>query len=138
MDFSHDLGWFFWRKQIKASLHVKNWRKRTDFVELVYNSQLLQFMGKVSCGICMEDAAPVYCSKASKEWSKLCLIEKLYCLANSLDLNLLANVWKLLKDAIQYGQRCPRNLDELIMTLEREWRSISTVRLCNLCHSMLA
>jgi hypothetical protein len=24
------------------------------------------------------------------------------------------------------------------MILEREWRSISSVRLCNLCHSMLA
>jgi hypothetical protein len=95
-------------------------------------------MGKVSCGICMEDGAPVYCSKASKEWSKLCLIEKLDWLANSLNLKLLANVWKLLKDAIQHGQTCPRNLDELIMTLEREWRSISTIRLCNLCHSMLA
>jgi hypothetical protein len=24
------------------------------------------------------------------------------------------------------------------MTLQREWRSISSVKLCNLCHSMLA
>jgi hypothetical protein len=95
-------------------------------------------MDKVSCGICMEDGALVYCSKASKEWSKLCLIEKLDWLANSLDLNLLLNVWKLLKDAIQHGQTCPRNLDELIMALEKDWRSISSVWLCNLCHSMLA
>jgi hypothetical protein len=86
----------------------------------------------------MEDGAPVYCFKASKEWRKLCLIEKLDWLANKLDLNLLANVWKLLKDAIQHGQICLRNLEELIMTLEREWRSISSIRLCNLCHSMLA
>jgi hypothetical protein len=95
-------------------------------------------MGKVSCAILMEDGAPVYCSKASKEWRKLCLIEKLDWLANSLDLNLLANVWNLLKNAIQHGQTCPKNLEELMMTLEREWRSISSVRLCNLCHSMLA
>jgi hypothetical protein len=138
MDFSHDLGWFCWRTQIKACLHAKNRRKGTDFVELVYNSQLLQFMGKVSRGIFMEDGAPVYCSKASKEWRKLCLIEKLDWLANSLVLNLLENVWKLFKNAIQHGQTCPRNLEELMMALEREWRSISSVRLCNLCHSMLA
>jgi hypothetical protein len=138
MDFSHDLGCFCWRTQIKTCLHAKNERKGTDFVELVYNSQLLQFMDKVSCAILMEDGAPVYCSKASKEWRKLCLIEKLDWLPNSLDLNLLANVWKLLKDAIQHGQTCPRNLEELMMTLEKEWRSISSVRLCNLCHSMLA
>jgi hypothetical protein len=81
-------------------------------------------MGKVSCGILMEDGAPVYCSKASKEWRKLCLIEKLDWPANSLNLNPL-------KDAVQYGQTCPRNLEELTMTLEREWRSISSVKLCN-------
>jgi hypothetical protein len=131
MDFSHDLGWFCWRTQIKACLHAKNRRKGIDFVELVYNSQLLQFMGKVSCGILMEDGAPVYCSKASKEWRKLRLIEKLDWHANSLNLNPLENVWKLLKDVVQYGQTCPRNLEELTMTLEREWRSISSVRLCN-------
>jgi hypothetical protein len=92
MDFSHDLGWFCWRIQIKACLHAKNRHKDTDFVELVYNSQLLQFMGKVSCGTLMEDGAPVYCSKACKEWRKLCLIEKLDWHANSLDLNPLENV----------------------------------------------
>jgi hypothetical protein len=137
MHFSHDLRWFCWRTQIKACLHAKNRRKGTDFVELVYNSQLLQFMGIVSCGILMEDGAPVYCNKASKEWRKLCLIENLDWPANSLDLNLLENVWKLLNDAVQHGQICPRNLEELTMTLEREWRSISSVRLRNLCHYML-
>jgi hypothetical protein len=60
-----------------------------------------------------------YCSKASKEWRKLCLTEKLDWPANSLDLNPLENVWKPLKDAIQHGQSCPRDLKELIMTLER-------------------
>jgi hypothetical protein len=138
MHFSHDLRWFCWRTQIKACLYAKNRHKGTDFVELVYNSQLLQFMGIISCGILMEDGAMVYCSKASKEWRKLCLIEKLDCPANSLDVNPLENVWKLLNDAFQHGQICPRNLEELMMILEREWRSISSVRLCNLCHYMLA
>jgi hypothetical protein len=92
MYFSHDLRWFCWRTQIKACLYAKNRHKGTDFVELVYNSQLLQFMGIVSCGILMEDGALVYCSKASKEWRKLCLIEKLDWPANSLDVNPLENV----------------------------------------------
>jgi hypothetical protein len=151
MHFSHDLRWFCWRTQIKACLYAKNRHKGTDFVELVYNSQLLQFMGIISCGILMEDGAMVYCSKASKEWRKLCLIEKLDWPANSLDVNPLENVWKLFNmakydavqmmqfnDAVQHGQICPRNLEELTMILEREWRSISSVRLCNLCHYMLA
>jgi hypothetical protein len=95
-------------------------------------------MGIVSCGILMENGAPVHCSKASKEWRKLCLIEKFDWPANSLDLNLVDNVKKLLNDAVQHGQICPRNLEELTMTLERQWRSISNVRLRNLCHYMLA
>jgi hypothetical protein len=95
-------------------------------------------MGIVSCGILMEDGAPVYCSKASKEWRKLCLIKKLDWLAYSLDFNPLENVWKLLNDAVQHGQICPRNLEELTMTLEKEWRLISSVKLRNLCHYMLA
>jgi hypothetical protein len=128
----------FWRTQIKACLHANNRHKGTNFVELVYNSQLLQFMGKVSCGILMEDGVLVYCSKAFKEWRKLCLIEKLDWPVNSPDHNPLKNVWKLLKNVVQHGQTCPRNLEELTMTLEREWRSISSVMLCNLCHSMLA
>jgi hypothetical protein len=118
MEFSHDFGWFCWRTQIKACLYGKNRHKGTNFVELVYNSQLLQFMGKVSCAILMEDDAPVHCSKASKEWRKL---YKLDWPTNSLDLNPLENVWKLLKNAVQHGQTCPRNLEELTMTLEREW-----------------
>jgi hypothetical protein len=55
----------------------RNRHKATNFVELVYDSQLLQFMGKISCGILMEDGAPVHCSRAPEEWKKLRLIEKL-------------------------------------------------------------
>jgi hypothetical protein len=86
----------------------------------------------------MEDGASMHCSKAPEEWRKLCLIEKLDWPANSPDLNPLENVWKLLKDAIQHGQTCPRNLEELKMPLQREWKSISSVKLRNLCHSLPA
>jgi transposase len=95
-------------------------------------------MGKVSCGTLMEDGAPVHRSKALEEWRKLHLIEKLDWPTNSHDLNPIEDVWKLLKDAIQHGQTCPRNLEELKMTFQKEWRSISSVKLRNLCHSMPA
>ena len=86
----------------------------------------------------MEDGALMHYNRALEKWRKLCLIEKLAWLANGFDLNPLENVWKLLKDVIQHGQICPKNLEELKMTLQREWRSISSVKLCNLCHSMPA
>jgi hypothetical protein len=137
MDFSYDLGWFWREHKSELVFMPKNRRKAINFVELIYDRQLLQFMDKVSCGILIEDGAHVHCSRAPEEWRKLCLIKKLDWPSNSLDLNPLENVWKLLKDAVQHGQTCPRNLEELTMTLQREWRSISSVKLCNLCHSML-
>jgi hypothetical protein len=70
----------------------------------------------------MEDGAPVHHSRAPEEWRKLHLIEKFDWLANSPYLNPIENVWKLLKDVVQHGQTCPKNLEELKMTLQREWR----------------
>lgn len=39
-----------------------------------------------------------------EEWRKVCLIEKLNWHANSLDLNSLENVWKLLKGVVEHGE----------------------------------
>jgi hypothetical protein len=114
----------------------KDRRKATNFVELVYDSQLLQFMGKDSRPILMEDDAPMHQSKIPKECGKLSLIEKLEWLANSPNVNPLENVWNLLKDALQHGQSCPKTLEELKVTLEREWTLVSSAKLCTLCHSI--
>ena len=70
----------------------KDHRKVIDFVELVYDGHLLQFMGQVSRVILMEDGAPVHQNKSLEEWRKLRLIKKLQWPANSLDLNPLENV----------------------------------------------
>jgi hypothetical protein len=95
-------------------------------------------MSKVSHTILMEDGASVHQSKVLEEWRKLCLIEKLEWPANSHDLNPLKNICKLLKNAVQYGQSCPKTLEELMVTLERKWTLVSSAKLCTLCHSMLA
>jgi hypothetical protein len=67
-------GGFTGEHKSKLVFMPRNRRKATDFVELIYDSQLLHFMGKVSCGILIEDGALVHCSRAPKEWRKLCLI----------------------------------------------------------------
>jgi hypothetical protein len=116
----------------------KDRRKATNFVKLVNDGQMLQLMGKVSQAILMEDGTLLHQSKVPEEWRKLRLTEKLEWPANSHDLNLLENVWKLFKDAIQHGQSCPKTLEELKITLEGEWTLVSSTNLRTLCHSMLA
>jgi hypothetical protein len=86
--------------------------KDIDFVKLVYDGQLLQFMGKVSCAILMKDGALVHWNKVLEEWRKLHLIEKLERPANSPHLNPLENIWKLLKDAVQHSQSYSKTLEE--------------------------
>lgn len=131
-------GGFGGDKKSELVFMPKDRRKAIDFVELVYDGHLLQFMGQVSRAILMEDGAPVHRSKAPEEWRKSHLIEKLEWPANSPDLNSLENVWKLLKNAVQHGQSIPKSLDELKATIQREWTLVSSSQLLTLCHSMPA
>jgi hypothetical protein len=42
----------------------------------------------------------------------------------------------MLKDVVQHGKQCPRNLDVLKVVLEREWKLVNGTKLLQLCHSM--
>lgn len=114
----------------------KDRRSAKDFVEVVYNVELLHFMSTVPQGLLMEDGAPVHRSKVCEEWRQTHLLEKFDWRANSPDLNPIENLWKILKDAVQHGPICPKNLDDLKVVIEREWRLINGTKLLQLCHSM--
>ena len=70
----------------------KSRRSAKDFVEVVYDGELVHFMGRVPQGVIMEDGAPVHRSKICEEWRQTHLLEKLNWLANSPDLNPIENV----------------------------------------------
>src|SRR5208337_4879709 len=81
----------------------KNHQKATDFVEIVYDTELIQFLNKVlDYSILMEDGAPVHRSNAPKLWQQEHNLNKLNWPANSPDLNPIENVWAVLKDAVQH------------------------------------
>jgi transposase len=114
----------------------KDRRSAKDFVEVVYNGELLHFMEKVPQGLLMEDGAPVHRSKLCEEWRQAHRLEKLNWPANSPDLNPIENLWKILKDAVQHGSICPKNTSDLRVVIAREWKIISGQKLLLLCHSM--
>ena len=58
-------------KKSELVFMLKDRCKAIDFVELVYDGHLLQFMGQVSRAILMEDGTPVHRSKAPGNASHL-------------------------------------------------------------------
>ena len=72
----------------------------------------------------MEDGAPMHRSVLSSAWRHAHGMKKLQWPANSLDLNPIKNLWKILKDVVQ-KESLPRNRDELVETLQRVWEEVS-------------
>jgi hypothetical protein len=71
----------------------KDQQKASDFVELVYNGEVIQFLTFGPFGaILMEDGASIHCSKISTTWRELRMIDKLEWPTNSLDLNPIENM----------------------------------------------
>jgi hypothetical protein len=92
-------------------------RTTNDFVEIVYDVELFNFMSKFFGAVLMEDGAPVHHSNATNEWRKFKLIEKLVWPVNSPNLKPIENVWAILKDAMQHRCICPKNVNDLKQVL---------------------
>jgi len=129
-------GAFIKEKKLELVFVSKNQRYTKDFVEVVFDSELVHFMDKVPKGMPMEDGTPIHCNKICEEWRQTCLYEKLNWLANSPNLNPIENLYKILKDVVQHCKACPRNLDALKVVLKKEWKSINCTKLVQLCYSM--
>lgn len=117
-------GAFAGSQQSELVFIPKDQRTAKDFIELVYDGELLRFLGSISGGILMEDGAPVHRSKASKKWRELQSITKLEWPANSPDLNPIENIWATMKNAIQHRRIRPKNVEEMKEALKDEWQKI--------------
>jgi hypothetical protein len=69
--------------------------------------------------ILMEDGASPHTAKLTKQLHDLSGIDKMYWPANSPDLNLIENVWRMLKHRV--AKKSPRSLAELRQCVEKEW-----------------
>lgn len=129
-------GAFAGTKKSKLVFMPKDRRTAKDFVDIVYEGELLGFMSGVSGGLLMEDGAPVHRANAPKIWRDLHLMEKLDWPANSPDLNPIENVWAILKNAIQKHSGRPSGMEEMKAALEEEWENIAEESLQKFVHSM--
>jgi hypothetical protein len=84
----------------------------------------------------MEDGAPIHYSKAPKVWRDKRALWKLEWLAQSLDLNPIESLWKILKDHIQ-NQHQPKNVNKMKVALHKEWEALAAEKLSSLAASML-
>lgn len=71
----------------ELSFMPKGLPKAIDFVEFVYDGELIQFMDKIPRRILMEDGAYVDCSKLPEQWRQTRMIEKFVWPPNSYDVS---------------------------------------------------
>jgi len=107
-------------------------------VQNVYEGILSRFYFKHDAPeqlILMEDGAPVHHGKVLELWRKAHGIAKLQWLPNSLDLNPIENLWKIMKDFL-YHHKKPSNKQEMMDTIKTVWEEVSFEQLQNLIESM--
>ena len=113
-------------------------RTVNDFIRNVYDATLSAFYFMHDHPhhlILMKDGALVHRSKLAQQWRIAYGIQKLNWPPNSLDLNPIENLWKLVKDLLRHHNR-PRNKQEMMQTIEAIWNEVSMEQLQNLIASM--
>ena len=83
-----------------------------------------------------QDNDPKHTSKFVQEWFKKKHIKILPWPASSPDMNIIENVWKVLKDCIGARDILPSNKDELWVAVQEEWGKLSMDYLDKLYDSM--
>ena len=92
----------------------------------------------------IEDGAPIHTSKETRSYRLQHGIHRIEWPANSPDLNLIENVWGLLKNKLRKqwrtSNKCPHTRDELIISAQAAWDgtgSISGLKECQVVFLLL-
>ncbi|MBW0589875.1 hypothetical protein O181_129590 [Austropuccinia psidii MF-1] len=103
------------------------------FIQQVYKPHLQPFYNHMvnapyirtcNCIVMMEDGAPIHTAQISNKWQATNQIDKLPWPAHSPDLNLIENVWKVLKTRVtKHHQPC--TMDKLRAAIQSTWDDLS-------------
>ena len=102
-------------------------RTAKHFVQKVYEGNLSNFYfmhDELEELTLMEDGASVHRSKYSKSWRQAHGMKKLIWPANSPNLNLIKNLWKIVKDLLHH-HNMSKNKQEMIQLIKQVWDEIS-------------
>ncbi|GAN00939.1 hypothetical protein MAM1_0003d00367 [Mucor ambiguus] len=76
----------------------KNKRTSADFVNQVYDGQLVAFLQEFDDPVLMEDGASIHQAAPANQWREERGVSKLIWPTQSPDMNPIQNVWKTMKD----------------------------------------
>ena len=99
--------------------------KPVDFFEIVYNEELLGFLGQTSNAFLMENEAPIHRAQVAKAWREKQLLKTFKWPAQSPDLNPIEDVRSLLKHAVHVRRIRHRTPTDMTTALNEEWKNVS-------------
>ncbi|MBW0560387.1 hypothetical protein O181_100102 [Austropuccinia psidii MF-1] len=105
----------------------------STFIQQLYKPHLKPFYSYMvntpyirtcDCIEMMEDGTPIHTAQILSKWRATNQIDKLPWPAHSPDLNLIENVWKVLKTHVMKHHQ-PRSMDKLHAAIQSAWDDLS-------------
>ena len=84
----------------------------------------------------MDDNAPAHNAKIIKEWKVNHSIQTLDWPSSFSDLNLIENIWSILKNWLQAREPRPQRIDEIKQAVMEEWNAITVEEIQKCVDSM--
>ena len=131
-------GAFFGHTRAPLAVVPPGQQSAKNLIDNIYDKELIPFLEEADPDhklTLMEDNAPVHTAQLSREYLSDYDIKKMDWLAQSLDLNPIENVWKVLKSNVQELYQ-PRSVKEMHEALNQAWADFPDEILNHLIDSM--